>query len=80
MSIYDFIESINDAYNIVFRLFDCNREDVVYVYTDDGEKSQLTASELLESEFADYEIGSIDMWIDNGKIYIELNIEIEEED
>lgn len=80
MSIYDFIESINDTENIIFRLFDCNREDLVYVYTDDGEKSQLTASELLESDYADYEIGSMDMWIDNGKIYIELNIETEEEE
>ena len=80
MTIYELIESINDAYNIIFSLFDCNREDLVDVDTDDGAKNYLTASELLESEFVDYEIGSMDMWIDNGQIYIEINIEIDEED
>lgn len=80
MSIYDLIESINDTCNIIFRLFDCNREDLVWVETDEGAKTNLDAQELMMSEFINEEIGSMDVWIDNGKIYMELNIEIEEED
>lgn len=80
MSIYDFIESINDTYNIIFRLFDCRREDLVWIETDEGAKTNLEARDLIMSEFVNYEIGSMDMWIDNGKIYIEINIETEEED
>ena len=80
MTIYDFIESITDAWNIVFTLFDCNTEELVNVCTDDGEKTQLEATELLYSEYADYEIGGTDMWIDKDKIHIEFNIEIDGED
>ena len=79
MSIYDFIESINDTYNIIFRLFDCTREDLVWLETDEGAKTNVEARDLMMSEYGNYEIGSMDMWIDNGKIYIELNIEIEED-
>lgn len=80
MTIYDFVDSITDAWNIVFTLFDCNTEELVSVCTDEGIKTQLEASELLYSEYADYEIGGTDMWIDNDKIHIEFNIEIDEED
>lgn len=80
MTIYDFIDSITDAWNIIFTLFDCNTEALVIVNTDDGEKVRLEATELLYSKYADYEIGGIDMWIDEGKIHIEFNIEIDEED
>ena len=80
MTIYDFVNSITDAWNIVFTLFDCNTEEFVSVDTDDGEKIQLEASELLWSEYADYEIGGTDMWIDESQIHIEFNIEIDGED
>ena len=80
MTIYDFVNSITDAWNIVFTLFDCNTEELVSVETDDGEKTQLEASELLYSEYADYEIGGTDMWIDKDQIHIEFNIEIDGED
>jgi hypothetical protein len=80
MTIYDFVNSITDCWNIVFTLFDCNKEDLVSVETDDGETTQLEATELLYSEYADYEIGGTDMWIDDGKIHIEFNIEIDEDE
>lgn len=80
MTIYDFVNSITDAWNIVFTLFDCNSEELVSVDTDDGAKTQLEATDLLYSEYADYEIGGTDMWIDGDNIHIEFNIEIEEED
>ena len=81
MTIYDFIESINDTYNIVFKIFDYNREDCVFIPTEDSDgKLEVTAEELLSTEYADLEYGSMDMWIDKGKIHIEFNVDIDEED
>ena len=81
MTIYDFISAINDTYNIVFKIFDCNREDCVFIPTEDSDgKLEVTADELMSTEYADLEYGSMDMWIDKGKIHIEFNVDIDEDD
>ncbi len=80
MTIYEFLETVNEGSDIVCTLFDCNTEDVVFMATDEAENtSEFSRDDLLYSDYADYEIGSMDMWIDKGKIHIEFNIEIEEE-
>ena len=81
MTIYEFVNSITDAWNIVFTLFDCNKEELVSVETDDGIKTQLSVTEVLfYSGYDDMEIGGMDMWIDDDKIHIELNIDIDEDE
>ena len=81
MTIYDFITAINDTYHIIFKIFDCNREDCVFIPTEDSDgKLEVTAEELLATEYADLEYGSMDMWMDNGNIHIEFNVDIDEED
>ncbi len=81
MNIYDFIQMINDTYNVVFKVFDCNTENCVFVSDDEDETGvEFTAEELLDSKYADLEFYSIDMWMDKGKIYLELNVDIEEDD
>lgn len=81
MNIYDFIQMINDTYNVVFKVFDCNTENCVFVSDDEDETgTEFTADMLLDSKYADLEFYSIDMWMDKGKIYLELNIDIEEDD
>ncbi len=80
MTIYEFVNSITDCWNIVFTLFDCNTEELVSIGTDESENAiQLTSEDLLYSDYADYEIGGVDMWIDEGKIHIEFNIDVDEE-
>lgn len=80
MTIYEFMETINDDSNVIYTLFDCNTEDVVFMATDEAENTcEFSRDDLLYSEYADYEIGSMDMWVDKGRIHIEFNIEIEEE-
>ena len=64
MTIYDFVNSITDCWNIVFTLFDCNEQENVFVDTDEGDKCYLTVDELLNSDYAEYEISSTDIWID----------------
>lgn len=81
MTIYDFIETVNEGSDIIYTLFDCNTEEVVSIDTEESENAiEFSRDDLLYSDYADYEIGSMDMWIDKGRIHIEFNIEIDEED
>lgn len=81
MNIYDFIQMINDPYNVVFKIFDCNTENCVFISDDEDETgTEFTADMFLDSKYADLEFYSIDMWMDKGKIYLELNVDIEEDD
>lgn len=81
MNIYDFIQMINDPYNVVFKIFDCKTENCVFISDDENETGvEFTADMLLDSKYADLEFYSIDMWMDKGKIYLELNVDIEEDD
>jgi hypothetical protein len=81
MTIYEFIEFINEGGDVIYTLFDCNTEDVVFMATDDAENTcEFNRDDLLYSEYADYEIGSTDVWIDKGRIHIEFNIKIDEEE
>lgn len=81
MTIYDFLEIFNENYETIFTLFDCNSEKLVSIDTDEFENvTELSRDDLMYSAYADCEIGSVDMWVDNGKIHIEFNIEIDEED
>ena len=81
MTIYDFIATVNENYETVFTIFDCNKEDLVSMDTDECENvTEFSRDDLAYSKYEDYEIGSIDMWVDNGKIHIEFNIEVDEED
>ena len=81
MSIYDFIQMINDTENVVFKVFDYNSENCVFVTDDeDDTREEFNIDELLDSKYADCEIGSMDMWMDKGRIYIEFNVDIEEDD
>ena len=82
MTIYEFLETLNDNYNTVFTLFDCNSEELVSVDTDEaGVVTELSRSDLWYSKYTDCEICSMDMWVEkDGRIHIEFNIEIDEDD
>ena len=81
MTIYDFLETVNEGSDVIYTLFDCNTEDIVFMATDEAENTcEFSRDDLLFSEYADYVICSVDMWIDKGRIHIEFNIEVEEEE
>ena len=81
MTIYEFLETVNEGSDVVCTLFDCNTEEVTMIPTEESEfATELSRKDLLCSRYADYEIGSMDMWIDKGRIHVEFNIEIDEED
>ena len=81
MTIYEFLETVNEGTEMIYTLFDCNSEDVVFMATDEAENTcEFNRNDLLWSEYSDCEIGSIDMWADKGVIHVEFNIEIEEDE
>lgn len=81
MTIYEFLETVNEGAEMIYTLFDCNSEEVVFMATDEAENTcEFNRDDLLCSDYADYEIGSMDMWIEGNKIHIEFNIEIDEDD
>lgn len=73
MTIYEFVESVNDSECIEYRVFDCCKEDVVFSGNID---------EISDSEYADEEIGGTDIWYDPDRklIVIEFNIEGDDEE
>ena len=81
MTIYEFFETLNDNFEMTFTLFDCNSEELVFMATEVAENTcEFSRDDLLYSEYSDCEICSMDMWVNNGRIHIEFNVEIEEDD
>lgn len=81
MTIYDIVEVITEGSDVIYTLFDCNSQEVLMVATDESENAmELSRDDLLFSEYADYEVEGMDVWIDKGRVHIEFNIDIDEED
>ena len=81
MTIYDIVESITEGNDIVYTLFDCNSQEVLMVATDESENAiELSRDDLLFSDYADYEVGGMDVWIDKDRVHIEFNIDVDKED
>ena len=80
MTIYDIVEAITEGSDVIYTLFDCNSQEVLMVVTDESENAiELSRDNLLFSDYADYEVGGMDVWIDKGRIHIEFNIDVDEE-
>ena len=81
MTVYDIVEAITEDSDVIYTLFDCNTQEVLMALTDESENTiELSRDDLLFSDYADYEIGGMDVWIDKGRAHIEFNIDIDEED
>ena len=81
MTIYDIVEVITEGSDVIYTLFDCNSQEVLMVATDESENAiELSRDDLLFSDYADYEVGGMDVWIDKDRIHIEFNINVDEND
>lgn len=81
MTVYDIVEAITEDSDVIYTLFDCNTQGVLMISTDESENViELSRDDLLFFDYADYEIGGMDVWIDKGRAHIEFNIDIDEED
>lgn len=79
MSVRDMLELCNDASNVRIRIFDCNSEDIVFD-SDKLDEYDDAVSEIIFSDFADYEVGGYDLYLHNGIINLEINIDYESEE
>lgn len=79
MTVRDLLELCNDASDIRLRIFDCNSEDIIFD-SDKLEDYEDAVSEIIFSDMSDYEVGSYDLYLHNGVINLELNIDYEPED
>ena len=79
MSVRDLLELCNDASNIRIRIFDYNTEDIIFD-SDKLDDYDDAVSEVIFSDMADYEVGSYDLYLHNGVINFEINIDYEPED
>ena len=74
MSVRDLLELCNDASSIRIRIFDYNTEDIIFD-SDKLDDYDDAVSEVIFSDMADYEVGSYDLYLHNGVINLELNID-----
>ena len=80
MTIYEYLELLNDNHEMVFTLFDCNTESLVFMATENAENTcEFSKEDLLYSECSDYEICSMDMWVKGNIIHVEFNVAIDED-
>lgn len=76
MSVRDLLEMCNDASNVRLRIFDCNSEEIIFD-SDKLEEYEDAVSEIIFSDISDYEVGSYDLYLHNGVINFEINIDYE---
>lgn len=79
MSVRDLLELCNDASNIRIRIFDYNTEDIIFD-SDKLDDYDDAVSEIIFSDMSDYEVGSYDLYLHNGVINFEINIDYEPEE
>ena len=79
MSVRDLLELCNDASNIRIRIFDYNTEDIIFD-SDKLDDYDDAVSEIIFSDMSDYEVGSYDLYLHNGVINLEINIDYEPEE
>ena len=79
MSVRDLLELCNDASNIRLRVFDYNSEDIIFD-SDNLDDYDDAVSELMFSNIGEYEVGSYDLYLHNGVINLEMNIDYESEE
>lgn len=79
MTVMDFLEIANDLSNIRVRIFDCNSESIVFDSINCEDPCD-PLGEIYMSKYAYDEVGSSDLYLHEGTINLELNIDYEPED
>ena len=81
MDVYDFLNTFNDLCGVVVSIFDCDSETVVF---DSTETDSYGAGDILNAiedvNLECFDVSSADVFIDAGKIHIEINISMGDEE
>ena len=78
MTVMELLEIANDPSNIRVRIFDCNSEEIIFDSVNLEDEDPVM--EIYLSDFSEYEVGSYDLYLHNGEITLELNIDYEGDD
>ena len=76
MTVRDMLELCNDASNVRLRIFDFNTENIIFD-SDKLDEYDDPVSEIIFSSIGEYEVGSYDLYLHNGVINFEINIDYE---
>ena len=79
MTVSDMLEMCNETSSIRIRVFDCESEEIIF----DSDKLECNTDPVMElymSDIGDHEVGSYDLYLHNGVINLELNIDYEPEE
>jgi hypothetical protein len=79
MTVRDLLELCNDASNVRIRIFDYNTEDIIFD-SDKLDDYDDAVSEVIFSDMGDHEVGSYDLYLHDGVINLEVNIDYESEE
>lgn len=79
MTVYDMLELCNDTSNIHIRIFDCDSEEIIFD-SDKLSEDEDPVTELYMSAMGDHEVCSYDLYLHNGVINFEINIDYDEEE
>ena len=79
MTVRDFLELATDLSSIRLRIFDFNTEEIIFD-SDKLDEFDDPVSEIIFSDISDYEVGSYDLYLHNGVINLEFNIDYEPEE
>ena len=79
MTVRDLLELATDLYGIRLRVFDFNTEEIIFD-SDKLDKDDDPVSEIMFSDMGDYEVGSYDLYLHDGVINLEINIDYEPEE
>lgn len=78
-TVRDLLEMCNDTSEIRIRVFDFNSENVIFD-SDKLDEYDDAVSEIIFSDIGDHEVGSYDLYLHNGIINLEINIDYEPEE
>lgn len=78
MNVRDLLELCNDTSSIRIRIFDYNTEDIIFD-SDKLDDYDDAVSEIIFSDIGEHEVGSYDLYLHNGVINLEINIDYESE-
>jgi hypothetical protein len=79
MTIRDLLELLNDASNIRIRIFNCNIEDIIFD-SDNLSIYEDPVAELCYSDIGEAEVGSIDLYLHDGVVNLEINVDYDEDE
>lgn len=79
MTVRDLLELATDLSSIRLRIFDFNTEEIIFD-SDKLDEDDDAVSEIIFSDMGEYEVGGYDLYLHNGVINLEINIDYEPEE